>query len=244
MDKISSWASSAEDAIKMKGITPTATMELFLEPDEGLESCGYYFVDHSTRTEFWHEEVSTESIDLGHVVSTPHIKFALEQLYWLHVEYFPMHFSCISSDVVDEPIGVFSHGLADQMTSTFPHPQQVDARGSTFNDVQGDQHNNIQIVINNNNAESRNDPNGDLELNKYPPLHQYGFDVVASAATLITTNIAAAAAHFGLSSLSNSVTQSLKSLTVTKTVYRYSFFSKADDICTTVCASCLRMMRL
>ena len=29
-----------------------------------------------------------------------------------------------------------------------------------------------------------------------------------------------------------------------RTVYRYSFFSKSDDICTTICHSCLQMMRL
>jgi hypothetical protein len=35
---------------------------------------------------------------------------ALEGLYWTHVEYFPMHFNCVSSDRVDALISVFSHG--------------------------------------------------------------------------------------------------------------------------------------
>jgi hypothetical protein len=38
------------------------------------------------------------------------LEMALEGLYWTHVEYFPMHFNCVSSDRVDELIGVFSHG--------------------------------------------------------------------------------------------------------------------------------------
>jgi hypothetical protein len=73
MDKISSWADRVEDALKIKGITPPATTELFLEPYEGLESCGYYLVDHATRSEFWIDQVSTEVLDLGRVVSISHL---------------------------------------------------------------------------------------------------------------------------------------------------------------------------
>jgi hypothetical protein len=53
----------------MKGITPSATTELFLEPSDDLESCGYYVVDHSTHSEFWLDQVSTEFLDFGRVVS-------------------------------------------------------------------------------------------------------------------------------------------------------------------------------
>jgi hypothetical protein len=73
MDKISTWASSIEDALRIKGITLSATTELFLEPYEGLESCGYYFVDHATRSEFWIDRVSTEVLDLQRVVSISHL---------------------------------------------------------------------------------------------------------------------------------------------------------------------------
>lgn len=38
------------------------------------------------------------------------LEMTLGRLYWLHVEYFPMHFSCVSSDLVDELLGAFSHG--------------------------------------------------------------------------------------------------------------------------------------
>jgi hypothetical protein len=65
----------------------------------------------------------------------------------------------------------------------------------------------------------QDDPNIDPELNKYPPLVAYGLDIVASATTLITTNIAAAATYLGLPPLSESVTNTLKSLTVTKCVH-------------------------
>jgi hypothetical protein len=128
MDKISSWADRVEDALKIKGITPSATTELFLEPYEGLESCGYYLVNHATHSEFWIDQVSTEVLDLGRVVSMSHLKIALEQLYWTHVEYFPMHFDCVTSERVDKLISVFSHGQTDRMTSsTSTFPYDVDA---------------------------------------------------------------------------------------------------------------------
>jgi hypothetical protein len=38
------------------------------------------------------------------------VEIALEQLYWTHVEYFPMHFDCVTSERVDDLISVFSHG--------------------------------------------------------------------------------------------------------------------------------------
>ena len=38
---------------------------------------------------------------------------------------------------------------------------------------------------------AQDDPNIDLELNKYPPLLAYGWDVVVSATKLVTTDIMA-----------------------------------------------------
>lgn len=73
MDKISTWVNSVEVALRIKGIMPSVSTELFLEPYEGLESCGYYFVDHSTRSEFWIDQVSTEVLNFGQVVSTSHL---------------------------------------------------------------------------------------------------------------------------------------------------------------------------
>jgi hypothetical protein len=73
LEKISSWANSIEEALKVKGVKPSSTTELFLEPYDGLETCGYYFVDHSTRSEFWLDQVSTEALDLGQVVSISHL---------------------------------------------------------------------------------------------------------------------------------------------------------------------------
>lgn len=38
---------------------------------------------------------------------------ALERLYWVHVEFFPMHiYAQLSPQMVDDLIGVMSHGAA------------------------------------------------------------------------------------------------------------------------------------
>ena len=85
MDKVSSWTSSVENALRIKGITPPATTELFLEPHEGLESCGYYLVDHTTRSEFWIDQVSTEVLQLDRVVSISHLSaFRRHGIFWVH----------------------------------------------------------------------------------------------------------------------------------------------------------------
>jgi len=77
------------------------------------------------KTQFWLEPMSTEMLNLPEVVSDSHLKLALERLYWVHVESFPMHLgNRISPQVVTELIGVMSHGQADRMTSsasTFPY---------------------------------------------------------------------------------------------------------------------------
>lgn len=124
MDRVSAWASRIEDALLIKGIKPSHTVELFLQPCEDLESCGYYLVDHATRSEFWIDQVSTEFLGLRRVVSISHLKLALEELYWAHLEYFPMHYDGLSLETVDDLISVFAHGQTDRMTSptsTFPY---------------------------------------------------------------------------------------------------------------------------
>ena len=73
MDKISSWASSVEDTLRNRHIQVSPTLELLLEPYPGLKYCGYYLIDHSTRSEFWPDKVSTEILDLRDVLSKSHL---------------------------------------------------------------------------------------------------------------------------------------------------------------------------
>jgi hypothetical protein len=39
---------------------------------------------------------------------------ALEELYWVHVEHFPMHLGGLPSNVIGELISVFSHASAGE----------------------------------------------------------------------------------------------------------------------------------
>lgn len=73
MAKVSSWAKSIEDALRIKDIKLSDTMELFLEPREDMKSCGYYLVEHGTHTIFWLDQVSTDVLGLGQVVSISHL---------------------------------------------------------------------------------------------------------------------------------------------------------------------------
>ncbi|KIM71443.1 hypothetical protein PILCRDRAFT_830326 [Piloderma croceum F 1598] len=111
--------------------------------------------------------------------------------------------------------------------------EQVDARGSTFNDVQGNQ---INIIVNNPTSTDveqldediavPENPDIDPELNKYPPLIKYGLDVIARTTTLITTNIAAAAVLIAV--IPETVKSNIQSMTIKKTSFRYSFFPKPE----------------
>ncbi|KAK6996633.1 hypothetical protein R3P38DRAFT_3069521 [Favolaschia claudopus] len=98
-------------------------MELFIELDG--QSCGYYFVDHATCSQFWLESSDTDQLGLPQVASTSQLKIVLEELYWVHVEHFPMHLSPLPIQKLEDLVAVFSHGLCDQMTSrdsTFLYP--------------------------------------------------------------------------------------------------------------------------
>lgn len=114
-----------DDTIFQQQIIVPPSSELFIELDESPFSCAYYFVNHDARRIFWLEQTSTELLDMGTIVSDSHLDTALERLYWVHVEFFPMHmYAQVSPQVVDDLIGVMSHGAADRLTSrssTFPY---------------------------------------------------------------------------------------------------------------------------
>ncbi|KIL00338.1 hypothetical protein PAXRUDRAFT_821795 [Paxillus rubicundulus Ve08.2h10] len=101
--------------------------ELFLELGDDRTQCNYYFVDHAAKKLFWLEELTTESLDISAAMSHPHLDSALERLYWVHLEFFPMHHESYQeefSQIVQDLCNVISHGQADRLTSrtsTFPY---------------------------------------------------------------------------------------------------------------------------
>lgn len=157
LGKVVSWATSIEDALRVKGIEPSTGIELFLDPQEDLEACEYYLVDHTTRGEFWVDQISSESLGAGKVASVTHLsefllykltgailsirsETALEVQYWEHVQYFPMHYpDCISAGLIDELLGVLCHGLAGEkwnlMTSFGTAFSTLFRRWHDFDDV-------------------------------------------------------------------------------------------------------------
>ncbi|KAF9236647.1 hypothetical protein BU15DRAFT_76747 [Melanogaster broomeanus] len=101
--------------------------ELFLELDEDRSVCNYYFVDHDSEGLFWLEDMCTELLNIPAAMSPSHLETALEKVYWVHVEFFPMHHEPHDkglSQLVDDLSNIISHGQADRLTSrtsTFPY---------------------------------------------------------------------------------------------------------------------------
>ncbi|KAF8137515.1 hypothetical protein EV363DRAFT_1318186 [Boletus edulis] len=102
--------------------------ELFLELGHDQVTINYYFVDHIERELFWLEDLCTEFLNIPPAASSSHLKTELRRLYWVHVEFFPMHHvheqQLEFSKMVDDLCNVISHGQADRLTSktsTFPY---------------------------------------------------------------------------------------------------------------------------
>ncbi|KAF7360891.1 hypothetical protein MSAN_01118800 [Mycena sanguinolenta] len=116
------WIERIECLLSDVKVIISEDIELFVEL-EG-QNCAYYLVDHATCAQFWLEDSDTEKLGLPTVASTSQLKIVLEELYWIHVEHFPMHSLSISNEKLEEITAIFSHGLCDQMTSrvsTFPY---------------------------------------------------------------------------------------------------------------------------
>ncbi|KII84242.1 hypothetical protein PLICRDRAFT_46093 [Plicaturopsis crispa FD-325 SS-3] len=124
MDRVSTCTLRIEKMLLERQKTMSDNMEIFLELDVDASSCGYYMIDHNARTEFWLDSLTTEELYLPPAVSKSHLQLKLEELYWTHLETFPMHYDGLRSRDLDTLISIYSHALADRMTSelsTFTH---------------------------------------------------------------------------------------------------------------------------
>jgi len=126
--RVSYWIKTLEDLVQSRGIELLVSVEVFLHveanADEFDGDCWYYLVDHASRSVFWLEELSTEDLGIPETASSSQLRWALEEQYWNHVEYFPMHLSGIPISVARELVSVFVHARADHLTSsvgTFPY---------------------------------------------------------------------------------------------------------------------------
>ncbi|KZV67872.1 hypothetical protein PENSPDRAFT_653691 [Peniophora sp. CONT] len=93
------------------------SVELFIEPELETGICDYYFADHSSRAVFWLEDATTSELGLAPACSDAHLKLALEENYWKHVEMFCMHLDDLPG-ALEELIVIYLHGRADLATSS------------------------------------------------------------------------------------------------------------------------------
>ncbi|KAJ8507739.1 hypothetical protein ONZ45_g9925 [Pleurotus djamor] len=115
LKRLTEWLEVIQRLLVEEQIFDHDNVELFIQLEDA--GCAYYFIDHHTRTEFWLDAVDTESIGLLQVVSEKHLKLALTEHYWAHVEFYPSHLPGLSNSVFDELTSIFAHGKLDRLTS-------------------------------------------------------------------------------------------------------------------------------
>jgi len=97
-----------------------ATTDLFLEIDQELGSCSYWFADHAHRSVFWLHDVDTDTAGLPDAYSENHRQYSLEENYWTHVEMFPATACQYSMSALNELHVIFLNARADALTSEIP----------------------------------------------------------------------------------------------------------------------------
>ncbi|KAJ7512641.1 hypothetical protein B0H11DRAFT_1946634 [Mycena galericulata] len=125
LDKVTCWIEKIEERLVRINFPVSDQVELFIKIED--DNCAYYLVDHATRAQSWLEEINTYDLGLPPVVSLSQLNMVCEELYWSHVEHFPMHFGGLSCQVLDSLVCVLTHAICDQMTSrvsTFPYSKQ------------------------------------------------------------------------------------------------------------------------
>jgi len=95
-------------------ITTEVTLEVDIKRNPPVVK--YYYVDHIQKSEFWLEETCTESLKCPPVRSYTQLKCLFRQHYWMHIEFYPMHFN-LSIEDKDELVAVLTHACVDRMTS-------------------------------------------------------------------------------------------------------------------------------
>ncbi|KZS95016.1 hypothetical protein SISNIDRAFT_464691 [Sistotremastrum niveocremeum HHB9708] len=130
------WAHQIEIVLRARNLSSRSKIELVLEPEEGNNTCGYYFADHTRHSIFWLSATATDTVGLPPSLppstSFTHLELVLRQQFYIHVEYFPNHI-ILSETMEDTLCAMLSHGAVDGMTSilnhsTFPfNPEQCRA---------------------------------------------------------------------------------------------------------------------
>ncbi|KAJ7467762.1 hypothetical protein B0H11DRAFT_2239180 [Mycena galericulata] len=109
-----------EDILRKQNTPITSELELFLQfKQDGRVS--YYLVDHVPGRIFWFHDVDLEELGLLRSLSPGHFDIQLKELYWAHIEHFPMHFGPNglprSKERFEELNNILAHAQLDDMTS-------------------------------------------------------------------------------------------------------------------------------
>ncbi|KAG6889131.1 hypothetical protein C0995_003491 [Termitomyces sp. Mi166 len=124
LEKIDYWTKKVMDILEKQVFALSDDVELFLQIDGN--DCAYYFVNHRTHIEFWLDsDLSTDKLGIDPVVSASHLKLALHELYWFHIELFPVHLQSFAPHVLEELLGCYSQGWAVQQRFRTHYGEQV-----------------------------------------------------------------------------------------------------------------------
>ncbi|KAF9444230.1 hypothetical protein P691DRAFT_778396 [Macrolepiota fuliginosa MF-IS2] len=114
-EEVQSWIDHLVSEIQKKEIEPT-DLELCIRVDDDKD-CLYYIVRKSDQTIFWLEDYKIDEIGHDRVVSSTHLRTALEAQFWLHIDRFPAHFGGLPEKTLLKLVDVFTHARIDQITS-------------------------------------------------------------------------------------------------------------------------------
>ncbi|THH34079.1 hypothetical protein EUX98_g107 [Antrodiella citrinella] len=89
--------------------------EIYIHATSDSDICHYYMIDHDNCVEFWLQGHASSELCLPPAVSVSHLKYALQEHYWIHREYFP--YRPVPDRLRQELVNVLQHGKGDQMTS-------------------------------------------------------------------------------------------------------------------------------
>ncbi|KAH9911607.1 hypothetical protein B0H21DRAFT_670517, partial [Amylocystis lapponica] len=113
-DKIDLCIQRIQAEIQMLGLHLPSDCEVYVHTDGSTNSCSYYLIDHDSRAEFWLQDYNSTSLGLPAVASAEHLRYALQEHYWMHVEYFPHR---PVNRAREELVDILRQARSDQLTS-------------------------------------------------------------------------------------------------------------------------------
>ncbi|KAJ3489249.1 hypothetical protein NLI96_g2246 [Meripilus lineatus] len=117
-ESVTRWTDVVRNAAKNSGVALMPSSELYLRPDGG-ECCHYYLVDHRLQVIFWVQHIPIGDLSLEvRTSSRKHLRTALKEMYWQHVEQFPSHEVPEICLEVDTLLQLCLFAQADTLTST------------------------------------------------------------------------------------------------------------------------------